>query len=87
MAKADQYMRENRLVQKQLIETLSILAESYVTAAVAGVLLIIIIVPLLMIITGVNETELYNFALVIIPVIIMIHTAFTVMLSTTTERV
>lgn len=87
MAKADQYMRENRLAQKQFIETLGILAESYVTAAVAGVLLIIIIVPLLMIITGLSVGDLYNFAFVIIPVILMIHTAFAVMLTTTSERV
>jgi flagellar protein FlaJ len=87
MAKADQYMRENRLAQKQFIETLGILAESYVTAAVAGVLLIIIIVPLLMIITGLSVADLYGFAFVIIPVILMIHTAFAVLLTTTSERV
>ena len=46
MHKADQYMWENRQTQKQLLETLGIMAESYVTAAVAGVLLLLIVIPL-----------------------------------------
>lgn len=87
MAKADQYMRENRLAQKQLIETLGILAESYVTAAVAGVLLIVIIVPLLMLITGLGKDDLFSFSFVIIPVILLIHAAFAVLLGTASERV
>jgi flagellar protein FlaJ len=86
MAKADQYSRENRLTQKQLIESLGIMAEAYVTAAVAGVLLIIIIIPLLMIIAKSDTSQLtfmYIFIFIIIP---LIHIGFSVVLSSMSTR-
>jgi flagellar protein FlaJ len=86
MAKADQYSRENRLIQKQLIESLGIMAEAYVTAAVAGVLLIIIIIPLLMIIAKSDSSQLtfmYVFIFIIIP---LIHIGFSVVLSSMSTR-
>jgi len=86
MAKADQYSRENRLTQKQLIESLGIMAEAYVTAAVAGVLLIIIIIPLLMIIAKSDSSQLtfmYVFIFIIIP---LIHVGFSVVLSSMSTR-
>lgn len=87
MAKADQYTRENRVTQKQLIEGLGIMAEAYVTAAVAGVLLIIIIIPLLMIIRGSDASELqfmYVFVFLIVP---LIHFGFAFVLSGMSQRV
>jgi len=87
MAKADQYSRENRLIQKQLIESLGIMAEAYVTAAVAGVLLIIIIIPLLMVISKSDASQLtfmYVFIFIIIP---LIHVGFAVVLSSMSTRV
>lgn len=87
MAKADQYMRENRINQKQLIESLGIMAEAYVTAAVAGVLLIIIILPLLMIISNADASELliiYIFCLIVVP---LIHIGFAMVLSSMSSRV
>jgi len=87
MTKAEQYTRENRVAQKQLIESLGIMAEAYVTAAVAGVLLIVIILPLLMIISAASASELdfmYVFILIIIP---LIHIGFAVVLSSMSERV
>jgi flagellar protein FlaJ len=87
MSKADQYMRENRVVQKQLIESLGIMAEAYVTAAVAGVLLIIIIIPLLMIISSAGPEQLmfmYIFTFFIIP---FIHFGFAVVLSSMSAKV
>jgi len=87
MAKADQYTRENRVTQKQLIEGLGIMAEAYVTAAVAGVLLIIIIIPLLMIIRGSDVSELnfmYVFVFLIVP---LIHFGFAFVLSGMSQRV
>ena len=87
MTKAEQYMRENRVVQKQLIESLGIMAEAYVTAAVAGILLIVIILPLLMIISNAPMSELnfmYFFVLLVIP---LIHVGFAVVLSSMSERV
>jgi len=87
MTKAEQYMRENRLVQKQLIESLGILAECYVTAAVAGILLIIIIIPLMMIISNVPAEQLVFFSYIIIPVVLMIHIGFAVVLTLMTQKV
>jgi len=87
MNKADQYMRENRVTQKQLIESLGIMAESYVTAAVAGVLLIIIILPLLMIIQDADAGQLvivYIFCLIVVP---LIHVGFAVVLSSMSQKV
>jgi flagellar protein FlaJ len=87
MAKADQYTRENRVAQKQTIESLGIMAESYVTAAVAGVLLIIIIIPLLIIIQGGNSDDLmpmYAFVVIVVP---LIHIAFAYILSSMSSRV
>jgi len=87
MSKAEQYTRENRVVQKQTLESLGIMAEAYVTSAVAGVLLIIIIIPLLMIISGAAASELtflYFFVFLIIP---MIHGGFIVILAGMTARV
>jgi len=76
MSKADQYMIEHRTAQKQDIESLGIMAEAYVTAAVAGVLLLLIVIPLMMIISGqFNEFFLYTFIFVIAP---LIHMGFVV---------
>jgi len=87
MAKANQYMQENRTAQKQLIESLGIMAESYVTAAVAGILLIIIILPLLMIISNAPIAQLnfmYVFVFVVVP---LIHVGFAVVLSSMSQKV
>jgi len=74
MHKVDQYLWENRNQQKQLLETLGIMAESYVTAAVAGVLLLLIVIPLMMIITGDwNAMFLYVLILMVVP---LIHLGF-----------
>ncbi len=87
MTKSEQYMKENRVSQKQLIESLGIMAEAYVTAAVAGVLLIIIIIPLLMIVSGAEPEELnfmYLFVFLLIP---MIHAGFAFILSAMSSKV
>ncbi len=87
MSKAEQYTRENRIVQKQLIESLGIMAEAYVTSAVAGVLLIIIIIPLMMIISQADASELnfmYVFVFMIVP---MIHIGFAFILTSMSQKV
>ncbi|HEC81264.1 MAG TPA: secretion system protein [Thermoplasmatales archaeon] len=77
MAKADQYMRENRQTQKTFLETLGVMAEAYVTAAVAGPLFVLIIIPLMMIIQGGagQLVILYLFVFIVLP---LIHLAFAV---------
>jgi len=78
MHKADQYLWENRNQQKQLMETLGIMAESYVTAAVAGILLLLIVIPLMMIISGQwNAIFLYVLILLVVP---LIHVGFAVVI-------
>jgi len=75
VAKANQFMIENRQNQKQFIETLSIMAESYVTAAVAGVLLLFIVIPIMMIISG--DASQLNFLYVLIFLVVpLIHLGF-----------
>lgn len=87
MNKAEQYTRENRVAQRQMIESLGIMAEAYVSAAVAGVLMILVVIPILMIISG-NVAQqvplMYLFILVIIP---LIHIGFSVVLSSMISRV
>jgi len=84
MNKADQYLWENRNTQKQLIETLGIMAESYVTAAVAGILLLLIVLPLMMLISGDwNEMFLYIFILLVVP---LIHIGFAVVIGSMSQE-
>ncbi len=86
MTKAEQYTRENRINQKQQIESLGIMAEAYVTTAVAGILLIIIILPLLMIIQGEGGqiSFMYIFIFLVVP---MIHSGFAYILSSMSSKV
>lgn len=85
MAKAKQYMWENRQAQKQMIESLGIMAESYVTAAVAGILMILIVIPLMMMISG-DKSQinfLYFFILLVVP---LIHIGFAVTIKSMCDR-
>jgi len=74
-SKANQYMVENRQRLRGTIESLGIMAESYVTAAVAGILLLLIVIPLMMIISG--STDQFNFLYLIIFILIpIVHIGF-----------
>lgn len=54
--------------QKSFLETLGLIAESYVTAFVAGPLFIIIMTTVMTLIGGASETMLYIIAYVVVPV-------------------
>ena len=83
MSKANQYMWENRQEQKQLLESLGIMAESYVTAAVAGILLLLIVIPLMMIISGdFSPTFLYILIFMVVP---LIHIGFSVVIKSMSQ--
>ena len=85
MSKANQYLWENRQAQKQLLESLGIMAESYVTAAVAGILLLLIVIPLMMIISGdFNATFLYVLIFMVVP---LIHIGFSVVIKSMSQGV
>ena len=75
VAKANQFMVENRQNQKQLIESLGIMAESYVTAAVAGVLLLFIVIPVMMVISG-DANQISFLWIIIFMVVPLIHIGF-----------
>ncbi len=70
MAKADEYMRENRRQQKEFLETLGLLAESYITVVVAAPLFLIIIFSVMALFGGpaVTAIILYLIAFVMLPV-------------------
>lgn len=85
MNKAEQYLWENRQAQKQLIESLGIMAESYVTTAVAGILLLLIVIPLMMIISGDwNSMFLYIMIFMIVP---LIHGGFSFVIKSMCQTV
>jgi len=85
MSKANQYMWENRQSQKQLLESLGIMAEAYVTAAVAGILLLLIVIPLMMIISkDFNEMFLLILIFMVVP---LIHTGFAVVIKSMCQGV
>jgi len=87
MGKAEQYTRENRVAQKQMIENLGIMAEAYVSSAVAGVLMILVVIPILMIISGVVSDQIAYMYLFIVVVIPLIHIGFAVILSSMISKV
>jgi flagellar protein FlaJ len=74
-AKAKQFMIENRQKQKQTIESLGIMAESYVTAAVAGILLLFIVIPLMMIISG-DASQIMLLYVLVFLIVPLIHISF-----------
>ena len=85
MIKAEQYLLENRQAQKQLMESLGIMAESYVTTAVAGILLLLIVIPLMMIIGGDwNAMFLYVMIFGIVP---LIHGGFSFVIKSMCQAV
>jgi flagellar protein FlaJ len=79
-------MIENRQKQKELFETLGIMAESYVTAAVAGILLLLIVIPIMMIISG-DASQLNFLYLIIFLVVPLIHIGFAFVIKSMTLEV
>ena len=78
-AKAKQFMIENRQKQKQTIESLGIMAESYVTAAVAGILLLFIVIPLMMIISG-DTSQILLLYIMVFLIVPLVHIGFAVVI-------
>lgn len=67
LAKADQYMGENRRVQKEFLESLGLLAESYVTVVIAGPLFMIVMLSIMLLIGNSNvSSEAFLFLLVFV---------------------
>lgn len=61
--KAEQYTGENRQTQKQFLDTLALVAESYVTALVAGTLFMILIQSIMAILSG-ESTPIFLYIII-----------------------
>ncbi len=89
LAKAEEYMRENRRVQKEFLETLGVLAESYVTVVVAGPLFLIIMLSIMSLVGGGGGGKsstliLYLIAFVLLPIS---HAGFALAINSMTPEV
>lgn len=66
--KAEQYLQENRQNQKEFLETLALLGETYVTAFVAGPLFLIVVMSIMSIMGSAQMIFLYLIIYALIPV-------------------
>jgi flagellar protein FlaJ len=82
--KADQYALENRQTQKQFLDMLALIAESYVTAMVAGTLFLIILQSIMSVLSGDNR-PLFLYAIVYL-MIPLGSAAFVIMISSMTPE-
>ncbi|MHB8634171.1 MAG: type II secretion system F family protein [Thermoplasmatota archaeon] len=67
--KANRYQWENRVEQKTFIETMGLMAETYVTAAVAGPLFLIVMVAIIVLVGGGDISQLQLIIFVLLPII------------------
>lgn len=66
--KADQFVVENMREQREFLETLGLIAETYVTAFIAGPLFLIVMVSVMSIMGGADMIILYLLIYMVIPV-------------------
>ena len=66
--KTEQYIVENRQRQKEFLETLGLLGETYVTAFVAGPLFLIIVISIMSIMGGAQTVFLYLLIYGLVPI-------------------
>ena len=83
--KANQYALENRQTQKLFLDTLGLVAESYVTAVVAGMLFLIILQSIMSVLSG-EKMPLFLYAIIYI-MIPFGSIGFVIMVSTMTPEV
>ncbi len=67
--KASRYQWENRVEQKTFIETMGLMAETYVTAAVAGPLFLIVMIAIMALMSGGDPGQLQMITYLLLPVI------------------
>lgn len=71
LSKADQYMDDNRRTQKEFIESLGLMAESYVTVVIAGPLFMLVMLSIMLLIGNSNvssESFLFLLTFVMLPI-------------------
>ncbi len=66
--KTDQYIMENRQSQKEFLETLGLLGETYVTAFVAGPLFLVVVISIMSIMGNAQMIYLYIIIYALIPI-------------------
>lgn len=67
--KADRYQWENRVEQKTFIETMGLMAETYVTAAVAGPLFLLVMVAIIVLMGSGEISQLQMIVYLLLPII------------------
>jgi flagellar protein FlaJ len=88
--KAEEYMRENRREQKEFLETLGVMAESYVTVVVAAPLFLIVMISVMSMVSqgggmgGSSVMVMYLVAFVMLP---LAHLGFAVVITSMTPEV
>lgn len=88
--KAEEYMRENRREQKEFMETLGVMAESYVTVVVAAPLFLIVMISVMSMVSqgggtgGSSVMVMYLVAFVMLP---LAHLGFAVVITSMTPEV
>ena len=85
--RAEHYMRENRTRLGQFLESIALLAESYIVVAVAMPLFLIVMLVIMFWVSGsgaeMSEGMLYGIVLGFIP---MIHVAYAVLVYTASKE-
>ncbi|MFA5771388.1 MAG: type II secretion system F family protein [Thermoplasmata archaeon] len=76
MAKADQYMAENRLEQKSYLESLAVVAESFVTIGVGGVLFLIVTISVMAMLSSNVQGSLSMLYLIVLVMLPIVHAGF-----------
>ncbi|MGQ0535902.1 MAG: type II secretion system F family protein, partial [Methanobacteriota archaeon] len=66
--KAQRYMFDNKLEQKAFVDTMGLMAETYVTAAVAGPLFLIVMMAIMGMLGGGGASQLYLVVYLLLPV-------------------
>jgi Archaeal flagella assembly protein J len=66
--KTDQYIMENRQSQKEFLETLGLMGETYVTAFVAGPLFLVVVISIMSIMGNAQMAFLYIIIYALIPI-------------------
>ncbi len=67
--KAQRHMWENRQDQKNFLEVMGLMAETYVTAAVAGPLFLIVMISIMTMLSGGNPSTLALIVYLVLPII------------------
>ncbi|HUR67771.1 MAG TPA: type II secretion system F family protein [Candidatus Thermoplasmatota archaeon] len=76
LSKADQYMNDNRRTQREFIESLGLMAESYVTVVIAGPLFMLVMLSIMLLIgnsSASSEAFLFMLTFIMLP---LAHTVF-----------